>query len=93
MIRSIKSFLDRRRLERAAVSAALVGFRRDSEERPVKSMSRVVGSDDERLIVEVCFGSSRPPSRAWFSVSREDRSIAPLTFEQVSEVYKVPTWR
>jgi hypothetical protein len=56
-------------------------------------MTVVVASDDDRLIVRVCFGTTRPPQRAWFAVAREDLATTPLTFDEVKEVYNVPIWR
>ena len=93
MFQSIKSLIGRRRLHRAAISAALAAFHENSEERPIKNMVSVVASDGTRLIVQVCFGDTRPPGRAWFAVVREDRLATQLTVEEVNEVYDVPVWR
>ena len=93
MFKSVKSLIAQHRIHRSAISAALAAFRMNSDERPSKSMTIVVASDDDRLIVRVCFGTTRPPGRAWFTVARRDLAATPLTFDEVKEVYDVPIWR
>ena len=90
---SVKSLIAQHRIHRAAISAAVTAFRLNSDERPSKSMTVVVASDDDRLIVRVCFGTTRPPRRAWFAVALRDLATTPLTFDEVKEVYDVPIWR
>ena len=92
MIQRIKSEFHRWQLHRGAVRAALESFTRRSDERPTKSMTRVIFSDEAQLIVQVCFGNTRPPRRAWFSVARGDLATTPLTSEEVSEFYEIPAW-
>ena len=96
----IAAYLERRRLRsearrlgRAAVSIALATFTSSSNEQAHAHLSHVVWSDEARLIVQICFGTTRPPRRAWFSVTRDNLSVTPMTFEQVNAVYRVPVWR
>ena len=93
MFKSVRSLIAQHRIRRSAISAALAAFRMNSDERPIKSMTIVVATDDDRLIVRVCFGTTRPPGRAWFAVARIDLATTPLTFDEVNEVYDVPIWR
>ena len=93
MLHWLKSWRERRRSERAALSAAIEAFQQESSERPSSALSSVVAEDDTQFIVQVCFGRTRPPGRAWFSVARADLSARALTQEQVGEFYDVPMWR
>ena len=60
------------------MAAALSFFKSQHDEEPSMGMTRVIHADEERMIVRVCYGSTRPPRRKWFAVSLDAQRVNPL---------------
>jgi hypothetical protein len=73
----LKRIVRRRRAERTAAA----WFRQRNA--TVTYMARVLDDNDDRAVVRLCFGNSKPPRRAWVSVRHGDASVEPLTWDDV----------
>ncbi|WP_218932181.1 hypothetical protein [Adhaeretor mobilis] len=54
-------------------------------------MAKVIATTDDGFIVRLCFGHTKPPSRAYFKI-HESGAVDELEFEQVRQYGERP-WR
>ena len=81
-----------RRRRKEALDAARVHFQSRSREKVHRHMSSILHSDDNDFVIRICYGNTRPSSRAWFRISRDTRKIEELTFDDVLQYGEKP-WR
>ena len=75
----------------AAIDNAREFFQSISSQEDHRSMAKVIASTDDAYIVRLCFGRTKPPSRAYFKI-HESGAIDELEFEQVRQYGERP-WR
>ena len=83
---------ERRDRHQAAVAAALEHFEATTGQVAHRSGSDVIGEDARGVLVRVCYGSSRPPGRAWFAVGGDGSVNAELTYAEAAAFGERP-WR
>ena len=81
-----------RRREKEALNAAHTHFQICSGMEPNRQMSSILHSAENSFVIRICYGATRPPSRAWFRVSDDTRQIEELSFDDVVR-YGEKTWR
>jgi len=55
-------------------------------------MTQPLATDEEKVVVRVCHGTTRPPGRAYFAVFTSG-AVEELPFEVVEERYGERPWR
>ena len=92
VLRVIREAREQRRRERDAAKAALSFFRDHYDEDPIPHMARVLHMEPGRVIVRVCFGTTRPPRRRWFAVVPEVQRVEELGRKEAKEFDRA-VWR
>jgi hypothetical protein len=95
-VRTLLSWLERRRRSRSAEAAAVTAAARHFEvatgERPHAGLGAAIGREPRGTVVRICHGATRPPQRAWYVVSAEGTVVAELSFEDAARFGERP-WR
>lgn len=87
---AVSKFFKRQHTRREARSAALEFFRTSEGEKPHEGISKAIYFDANGVVVRVCYGHKKPPSRMWFRVS--ELGISKLSFSDV-EKYGERQWK
>ncbi len=85
----LKRFFQERKKRKAAVQSAGLSFRKEyPEERPFRCIGHVKYSEADRYIVEVFYGSRRPPKVRFYAVDKVDGKVY-----EVQDSKYTPTYR
>ena len=89
LVKKLQRAVEARRQDQASVAQAISYFESTYHERARQGMSRVIHRDDDKVVVRICYGDSRPPMRHFFAISRTDE-ITKVEFEAVGRYGEKP---
>jgi hypothetical protein len=68
-----------------AIDIAMRHVESRTGDRAHRSGTCVLHSDDLAFVIRVCYGRSKPPSRAWLRVLRSAAETQELSFDEVTQ--------
>ena len=93
MLKSLARWFALPNPQNGAIEAAIAHFTAATGQQASGYMCRVLVVEPERTVVRLCYGSTRPPKRVWFSVpEKREQPIQELTWEEAQELGERP-WR
>lgn len=93
MFNSAVQWFTRHQQRREALMAVIAYFEKGTGQRAIQSMCSILAEEPDQRIIRICYGNTRPRSRAWFSVSCDNKTrIRELSWEEVQKLGERP-WR
>lgn len=91
MLAGIRKFFDDRRKERKVIGRAVDCFEKTKGQKTHRGQSIIIYSDGEKSVVRVCYGTSKPPRRAFYEVHTSGKIVG-ITFHE-AKAYGERRWR
>ena len=91
MLAAIRKFFDERRKTRQIIARAVDCFEKTKGQKAHRGQCIVIYGDGSKSVVRVCYGTGKPPRRAFYEV-RADGSIVGITFHE-AKAYGEKRWR
>ncbi len=85
--------LAKRERKRKAIEFASRYFETISGQKVILSMCKIIATEDDRCVVRLCCGNSRPPQRKYYAVYDRSGEVTELTFDEASAKYDEKPWR